>query len=393
MFCFYTSNYEDIVKKGVINSYYLFKEEDFFDEVILMCPFARKSATITLDNGVKIIQYGWQSRFPILNRFKLTKLFGTIIVLFKLLFLLPYTIFMFKPDVIRANDPYYLGLIGLFYSKLFNIPFCVSVHSDYQKCFLSDGFTFTILGSRYLPLKIEKYIFNKTMMILPISQYLKNVIIGMHGIDDQKIKVIYHGLDFDKFDGVVYSDIRKKFGINQNKKIISYVARLSKEKNSLDLLLIATNLNKIRNDWIMIIAGDGLERVFMENYIQEHGLAEQVKFLGFQDREIIVNLRKQSFMAICLFDGHSLIEACAAKRPVLGYDTEWHKELILDGKTGFLVQENDINGAVSKINSLLDNIELSDNMGILARNEAYNKLNISKTTKVKQKYYSALIGE
>jgi len=383
LLCFYTSDYDDIVKKGVIESYYLFKEKNYFNEVLLVCPFARTNKKVDLGNGVKVLQYGWKSRIEFLNRFRITKAIGSIVIIFKLLFVLPIKVFVFNPTIIRSTDPYYLGLIGLSYS----------VHSDYQKCFISGGFTFTIFGSRLIPLKIEKFVYDHSDMILPISEYLKNVIVNTHKISVQKINVIYHGMDFNAFDSEKRIDIYEKFKISKDLKIISYVARLSKEKNSLDILELVEKLKNNRTDFVMLVAGDGPERSYMEKYIHDRSLEKYIRLLGFQKRNIVISLREQCRVSICLFDGHSLIEACAASRPVVAYDVEWHSELIKNEITGFLVREHDIDDLSNKVSFLLDNDELADQMGKNARDTAFEMLNIDKTISVKQACYNKLIED
>ena len=72
--------------------------------------------------------------------------------------------------------------------------------------------------------------------------------------------------------------------------------------------------------------------------------------------------------------GFSLIEACAASRPVIAYDVEWHSELVINNKTGYLIEENDINEVVNKINYLLENKETADELGKNAREKAFHDI-------------------
>ena len=71
-----------------------------------------------------------------------------------------------------------MGLLGLYYSTIFKVPFVVSVHSDYDLGDKLGGQTFKIFGSRNLAKKLEKFIYKNSSKILPISGYLKKKIMN-----------------------------------------------------------------------------------------------------------------------------------------------------------------------------------------------------------------------
>ena len=77
-----------------------------------------------------------------------------------------------------------------------------------------------------------------------------------------------------------------------------------------DIIDIARELkNQERLDWTMILAGDGLERETLDQKIISMGLTRQVKLIGFINRELMVTLRKNSYINLALMGGFSLIEA------------------------------------------------------------------------------------
>jgi hypothetical protein len=63
--------------------------------------------------------------------------------------------------------------------------------------------------------------------------------------------------------------------------------------------------------------------------IQSKNLQKLIRIIGFQSRDFVISLRKESALALCLMGGFSLIEACAAARPVIAYAVEWHLELVV----------------------------------------------------------------
>ena len=135
LYCFYTSNFEDIEKKGVIDEYNEFLEGDFFDRVIFICPVARKSKKITLSPKINIYQVGWKlEKYPKL----IQNIFKYPYYLLRLLSFLYFLIFQIKKYkknssiILRTTDPFYVGLICLIVSKITALPFVLSVHSNYD---------------------------------------------------------------------------------------------------------------------------------------------------------------------------------------------------------------------------------------------------------------------
>ena len=389
------SDFGSLKKKGVVD---MIKERDegvFFDKVITLHPFTRSNKEINLSNNNKIIEYGWKTDIDFLDKLFITKILGTIGILFKLAFIFPFVIKKEKIDIIRATDPYYMGLLGLYYSKIFKIPVVVSIHSDYDKRFILDGSkgSFTIFGSRNLAKKLEKFVYKNVDKILPIREYMRLNIISEFKIDEGKVEVFPHGVNFKEFDEVEFIDIYEKFGIDRSKKIISFVGRLSKENYIYHLIDIARKLKKLREDFVLLIVGGGNEYENVKNIVVEQYLDNVIYFTGFQNKEIVVNVRKQNYLALTLMGGFSLIEACAGARPVIAYDIEWHYELVKNNETGFLIEENNIDEVVKKIIYLLDNPSIAEKLGKNARELALKRHDMNNVIKIKQNIYEGILSK
>jgi glycosyltransferase involved in cell wall biosynthesis len=389
------SDYDDLKEKGVLN---LIKERDeggYFDEVLTIHPFARISKIIKISETNTLLQLGWKFKNSFLNKLFVTKIVGTCLILLRLIFVLPFRLKQEKITIIRATDPYYMGLLGIFYSRLLNKPLVVTIHSDYDKRFLLDGprGSFTILKSRGLAKMVEKFVYIHATMVLPIREYMRKNIVNEFGIEDNKTAVFPHGIDFSHFEKPDKINIYDKFNIQKEKKIISFAGRLSRENYIYDILKVAEELGRTRTDYIFLIAGNGNEFVQIKNLCNEKKMNKYVKFIGYQPKKIVNCLRKQSYISICLMGGFSLIEACASSRPVISYDIEWHSELVISGETGFLIDENNIDDVIKKTNYLFNNPALADAFGKKAYQLAFNKHEIKNTTKIKQQIYRQILNE
>lgn len=289
------------------------------------------------------------------------------------LFIFIYLYEMFKivkrhdVNLIRSTEPFYRGLFGLFVSKIFNIPFCVSIHSDYLKRFELDGKRGMPLplNSVFLSKSLQKFVLRNSTLILPIRDSLQEYLEKLD-VKQNRIHTIPHGLDLADFKTSQGStaNLYNKFNLRKSTKIISFVGRLSKENYVHDIIDIARELkNQERQDWTMILAGDGLEKDTLYQKIISMGLTRQVKLIGFINRELMVTLRKNSYINLALMGGFSLIEACASGRPVISYDVEWHRELISDTETGYLIDEGDTLAASKIIQQLFLDPDLANRIG------------------------------
>ncbi len=387
------NDFESLERKSVLYQYENYREDNYFDSVISFFPFTKTNLTKKIDNNKFFYQYGWQSKFNFLNKLKLTKFVGTIILLWKVLFIFPFVIKKYNIKIIRATDPYLNGLIGLYYSKLFKIPMAVSVHSDYDKGDELGGKTFKLFGSRRIADKLATFVYKHCDVILPIRDYLKQKIKDKFLIDEDKFEIFSHGIDFDEYDNITLVNIYDYFLIDNKLKIISFIARLSKENYVYDLIDIVEELSMLRNDFIVLVLGDGEEYHNLIKLVEKKKISSFIKFTGFQNKEIVVNTRKQSYISLSLMGGFSLIEACAGARPVISYAVEWHYELVKDGITGYLVKEHDTQVVVEKINDLFNDSFLADKLGNAGRDLVFENNNLVNTVKIKQNIYSKIIED
>lgn len=165
-------------------------------------------------------------------------------------------------------------------------------------------------------------------------------------IDKNKVITIYNSVDIKLFSQKLTIEeikkIKQELNIKENNKLILTIARLSHEKG-LDILIkaIATLKQKIEN-FQLVIVGDGPHKNFLVNLSKKLNVDDIVSFIGF---------RKDTYNIYQLCDifvlpsrqepfGIVLVEAMAAKKPIVASKIDGIKEVVLDGETGFLVEPN-----------------------------------------------------
>lgn len=380
------SDYTSLFEKGVASMILERDEGGFFKRVFSVHPYASKTQTLNLNETHQLIEFGPNYPFSFLN-FKIFKFINYLLKPLPIVKALIRLIRREHIDVIRATDPFLCGFYAWAASKLTGIPFCISIHADYDKCYTLIGKK----GGTHLLFKIfERFVLPRARLVMPISEYLGRLVTN-HGVAYEKIRILPHGVNVEKFLHPNDFNLRSEFSIPEDKKILCMVGRLSREKYIYDALEVARRLAQSRDDFVLIFVGDGEERKGLKTLMEKEGLFQNVRIVGFQSNERVAGILSQSLLAFCLLAGFSLIEACVTGVSPVCYDIEWHTELIKNGENGFVVKEGDLDALTQAVCYLLDHQKEAGEMGARARELAMAKHDISYTSEVKRKCYRELL--
>lgn len=165
----------------------------------------------------------------------------------------------------------------------------------------------------------------------------------------------------------VISDIPEKCSSFRDKRLVS-IGRLSKEKGYLDLLQIFKKIVKSYPDWKLDIIGDGEEKETLVEYINQNHLDKNVLLHGFQKREYIDKVLQHSSIYVMSSYTESfgivLLEAMSHGLPCVAFSSaEGAKEIIEDGKTGYLIENRKFSQYIEKVEYLIKNKEIAKKMG------------------------------
>ena len=295
---------------------------------------------------------------------------------------------------IRAWDATYSGFAGWVLARTARLPLAVSIHADYDKRFELAGAAGAtrVFGSREWAKRMERFVLRHADLVMPIRSTLMDKVLDA-GVARSRVHLIPHGLDLTPFEAPPDESLREKLGVAADRKIISFAGRLSDENYVDDILHMARTLAAQRDDFTVVLAGEGpTETRVRETIAGDKALVRCAVAVGRLSHEEVIALRGLSALSLCLMGGFSLIEACAAGRPVIAYDVEWHGELVRDGETGFLLREGDTAGLVDAAGRLLDDEVLAASFGAAARELAFANHSLESTTEIKRQAYAKLLA-
>lgn len=383
------STYEALDQKGVAQMILERDEGGFFERVVTVHPFAPRDEVIDLGPAHVVHELGrpaWVRRNRVLRL--VSAPFYVVRAGAKTWGLVRRE----GIDLIRATDAYWMGFLAWAVARLARVPFCVSIHADYDKRFALDGprGAPTIFGSRALAKALERFVLSRADLVLPIRESLGDLAVK-DGARADRICVIPHGIDLTPFETPPVLDIRARLDVAADAKIVSFAGRLSNENYVDDILALAGRIGAERRDAVLVLAGGGHEERRLRARVENDAtLSAVVRFAGHLTRDEVAALRLASSVNLCLMGGFSLIEACASGRPVIAYDIEWHRELIHDGQSGVLLKEGDVDGLVRAVARLLDDPDRGARLGANARTLAFERHSLAHARATKQNCYRKL---
>lgn len=181
-------------------------------------------------------------------------------------------------------------------------------------------------------------------------------------IDPSKINVIYNGIDLDNYDNKDTEALYKPSG---KELIIGNAGRLVNQKGHHFLIDIAEHLMAKGIDFKILIAGDGALKEKLKKYAREKQVNEKIIFTGFVPDIKSFMQSLDIFVLPSLWEGfgYVLVEAMAYKKPVIGFDVSSNPEIIRHNKTGYLIENQDIDQFTNKLMQLANDKKLRQTLG------------------------------
>jgi len=145
-----------------------------------------------------------------------------------------------------------------------------------------------------------------------------------------------HFIDFDKFK------VKKKFDERDN--LIGYIGALSKIKGVPNLLEAIPRVLAKKSDVEFVIGGDGQLKGKIEKYLDEENLNNKARFVGWIPHDELPDyLNKLKLLVLPSYtEGlpNIILEAMACGTPVLATPVGGVPDVIKEGDTGFIMENN-----------------------------------------------------
>ncbi len=173
------------------------------------------------------------------------------------------------------------------------------------------------------------------------------------GRQDQ-YQLIHYGINRDEFK-LKDERIRNELGLSANDQVVGMISCFKPQKAVQDFVKLASLITKSLPATKFLLIGDGELRAKTEALISRYGLNDRFILTGWR-RDIPRLLSAIDVFALTsLWEGMpiSVLEAMASGVVVVATDTGGIREIVYEGKTGFLVSPHDMDKMSEKIVMLL----------------------------------------
>ena len=223
----------------------------------------------------------------------------------------------------------------------------------------------------------------------------------------KKLMVIFRGINVDYFDASTTLEndekkLLKKWNIEKDKKIILLPGRLTSWKGQ-EVFIEAINLINIELGYeafyVVVLGSDQGRELYKKKLVrltEQYRMTKQIRFidhcknmaLAYKISDLIVSASNEPEAF-----GRVSVEAQSMGKPVIASNIGGSKETVIDEKTGFLFESNNVKSLSKQILRVINMDESSlKMMGIEARKNVTKRFNVEKMCFSTYSEYKRLIN-
>lgn len=247
---------------------------------------------------------------------------------------------------------------------------------------------------------LHYFLYKRVNKAIAISNIIKNNLIETTPLTEDKIEIVYNGIDTERFNPSKSNQkkIRDEFEIKEDELLIGMLARFSPGKGHEEFLEAAKILSQKFSNLKFMIVGEASHGE--DDYAtQIKKLSEQLHlknliFTGFRaDTNDIL-----SAMDIFVFPSHAeafgiaLAEALSSGVPSVCANADGVLDIAIDGETSLLFEKQNHVDLINKIEKLIIDKSLREKLSLASRKRAIEKFDLNITMNKTIKIYSSLLS-
>jgi glycosyltransferase involved in cell wall biosynthesis len=189
----------------------------------------------------------------------------------------------------------------------------------------------------------------------------------------EKFTTIYSGMEVEPLlDSPRHRDrLRRQLGYGPEHLVIGKIARLFHLKGHCYVIEAARELVRTHPQSRFLLVGDGVLRGSLLRQIEAAGLSDHFQLFGLAPPEQIPQLISAMDVVVhaSLREGlaRALPQALIAGKPVVSFDIDGAREVVLDGQTGFLAPPQDVGRLAAALARLCGDASLRTRLGAEGR--------------------------
>ncbi len=313
-------------------------------------------------------------------------------------------------DVVHCHT-WYSHFGGILAKLCYGIPLVVTIHSleplrPWKREQLGGGYDFTVW--------LERTTVEMADAIIAVSEETKRDVLSLFAVDEEKIRIIYNGIEPAQYHPDQPLDALKKYGIDPEKPYLLFVGRIARQKGIVHLVNAIRHLDP---GFQIVLCAGAPDTPEIAAEMQSAVAAAQVDRPDiFWIQEMVskpeaIQLYAHAAVFCCpsIYEPFGIInlEAMACETAVVASAVGGIKEVVLDGVTGFQVPleqmtespfepvdpEKFARDLAERINQLMRDPDLRKKMGRAGRQRALEKFSWSAIAAQTRDLYQELATE
>lgn len=196
--------------------------------------------------------------------------------------------------------------------------------------------------------------------VVVVSQEIKQIIQHCYGLEDSQVFVLKNGIIFEN-SSVEPANLEKEFQARRDTYKIIGVGSLTYQK-AFEILVraVAELVKQGLDNFLVLIAGDGMERAQLERLIRDLKVGGYIKLIGIRDDVIGLLKACDIFVMSSRYEGLSIamIEAMACGLPIVASDAPGLSDYIKPEQNGALFPLEDHKTLAERITQLANDPKL-----------------------------------
>ena len=223
------------------------------------------------------------------------------------------------------------------------------------------GTDVTLVGKHPFYKPAVTFSINHSDCVTSVSESLKQDTLNVFNVN-KEIKVIPNFVDFSKHQHHD-EDCQRSLIAQDDQKIITHISNFRKVKRIDDVIEVFYRIQNEVNA-ILIMVGDGPERLKAMETCEKLGIESKVKFLGKSNQVYQILCYSDLFILPSASESFGLaaLEAMMMRVPVISTNVGGLPEVNIEGESGYLFELGDVEGMAQKSIALLNDEQKLENM-------------------------------
>lgn len=311
-------------------------------------------------------------------------------------------------DVVHCHT-WYAHFAGIVAKLCYGMPLVITTHSleplrPWKREQLGRGYD----ASSW----IEKTALEMADALIAVSEETKEDVLNHFDVDENKVKVIYNGINLQEYVVTEETSTLERFGVDKNKPYVLFVGRITRQKGIIHLV---NAIKYIDADTQIVLCAGAPDTPEIGQEMKD--LVDEVKLTRnnviwideMLPKDQIIQLYSHADVFCCpsIYEPFGIIniEAMACKTAVVASAVGGIKEVVVEGETGILVPVEQQNVAPFEpidpdkfakdlargVNKLIDNKALRDSMAEKGRKRVEQHFDWVAIAKQVEELYKTLI--